>query len=122
NCERALAFVFLPQGCIIFSLFGFKVKVTILALKIRRQQVLVFLGLLCCVSVVLAQGPVLLTADGQTDTYTLISNKLGAGPETQIAAILPSVHILRRHLTVLWGGMFLSSISTSRPIMTAAWP
>jgi len=56
--------------------------VTILALKIRRQQVLVFLGLLCCVSVVLAQGPVLLTADGQTDTYTLISNKLGAGPET----------------------------------------
>src|SRR5215469_14694475 len=46
------------------------------------KRVFVFLALLSCASMLWAQGPVILTADGQTDTYTLINSKLGAGPET----------------------------------------
>ncbi len=53
-----------------------------LDLKFGTRQILVFLGLLLSAPALFAQGPVILTADGQTDAYTLITNKLGAGPET----------------------------------------
>ncbi|HLQ49982.1 MAG TPA: Ig-like domain-containing protein [Terriglobales bacterium] len=55
---------------------------TIAQKNFRTKHLFVFLALLCCACGLLAQGPVILTADGQTDTYTLINNKLGAGPET----------------------------------------
>jgi hypothetical protein len=47
--------------------------------RAARIFALVFF-ILCCLPALLAQT--FLTADGQTDTYTLITNVLGAGPET----------------------------------------
>src|SRR5690348_13250429 len=45
------------------------------------KRVFIALMLFCCATALLAQGPVILTADGQTDAYTLIDNKLGPGTE-----------------------------------------
>jgi hypothetical protein len=57
-------------------------KMTMAQKSFATRRVCVFFLHLCWVATLWAQGPVILTADGQTDTYTLINNKLGAGPET----------------------------------------
>jgi len=51
--------------------------------KFRTTQTFVFLALLLCLLApsLFAQGPVILSADGQTDTYTLLDNTLGGTAE-----------------------------------------
>src|SRR5438046_998171 len=52
------------------------------AMKFRPAQILILLVLLCLLtSSMFAQGPVILSADGQTDTYTLLDNTLGGTAE-----------------------------------------
>ncbi|PYX94657.1 MAG: hypothetical protein DMG67_00980 [Acidobacteria bacterium] len=58
--------------------------------KFGPKYSFVLLSLLLCASAALAQGPVILTADGQTPAYTLIDNKLGPGTEETPDCIHPA--------------------------------
>src|SRR6266849_6103262 len=58
-------------------------EATMFPAKFRTTQTFVFLALLLCLLApsLFAQGPVILSADGQTDTYTLLDNTLGGTAE-----------------------------------------
>src|SRR5437762_2712118 len=89
-------------------------RLTMFAMKFRPAQILILLVLLCLLtSSMFAQGPVILSADGQTDTYTLLDNTLGGRRKRlRIAAILLSARISPRPPIAIWENLFLSFMST----------